>query len=107
LPDPDGAADEAGGVGVGFEGVVGNEAGLVLVGAVIARPGGDGTETLDRGDEREAALFRVCLWKTKAWTCRRSGSRRRLRAQWMNNANSSSVVSLATVRRMRARSRGL
>ena len=61
LPDPDGAADEAGRIGVGFEGVVGNEAGLVLVGAVIARPGGDGTKTLNRGDEREAALFRVLL----------------------------------------------
>ena len=61
LPDPDGTADEAGRIGVGFEGVVNNEGGFVLVGAVIARPGGDGTKTLDRGDEREAALFRVLL----------------------------------------------
>jgi Type I phosphodiesterase / nucleotide pyrophosphatase len=52
-------------------------------------------------------LFGSCLWKTKAWTWRRSGSRRRLRAQWMKSANSSSVVSSATVRRTRARSRGL
>ena len=42
LPDPDRATDEAGWVGVGFERVVGNEAGLVPVGAVIARASGDG-----------------------------------------------------------------
>jgi hypothetical protein len=42
LPDPDRAADEAGGIGVGFERVVGQEAGLVLVGPVIARAGDDG-----------------------------------------------------------------
>jgi hypothetical protein len=111
LPDPDRAADEAGRIGVSFKSVVVDEGGLVLVGAVIAGAGGDGTKTLDGGDERDAALFGVvlgsCLLKTKAWTWRRRGSRRRLRAQWINKANSSSVVSLATVRRMRARSRGL
>lgn len=47
LPDPDRAADEAGWIGVGFEGVVSNEAGRVLVGAVIARADGVGTETFD------------------------------------------------------------
>ena len=30
LPDPDRTTDEAGRIGVGFEGVVGNEAGLVV-----------------------------------------------------------------------------
>jgi hypothetical protein len=90
LPDPDRATDKAGGIGLGFEGVVADEGGLGFV-----------------GDEGEAALFRVGLVNAKAWTWRRKGSRRRPRAQWMNRANSSSVVSLATVRRMRARSRGL
>jgi hypothetical protein len=61
LPDPDRAADEAGRIGVRLEGVVSNEGGLVLVGAVIARAGGDGAKALNRGDEREAALFRVLL----------------------------------------------
>jgi len=55
----------------------------------------------------ESLTVRPIIPGTKAWTWRRSGSRRRLRAQWMKSANSSSVVSSATVRRMRARSRGL
>jgi hypothetical protein len=63
LPDPDRAADEACRIGVGFEGVVGDEAGLVFVGTVIARAGGDGAETFDGGDEGEPALFGVVLVK--------------------------------------------
>jgi hypothetical protein len=59
LPDPDGAADEAGRFVVGFEGVIADEGGLVFVGAVIARAGGDGAKAFDGGDERKAALFRV------------------------------------------------
>jgi hypothetical protein len=102
LPDPDGAADEAGRIGLGFEGIVGDEGGLVFVGAVIAPR----NPSIDVTRERRR-FFGSVLWKTKAWTWRRRGSRRRLRAQWMKSANSSSVVSLATVRRMRARSRGL
>jgi hypothetical protein len=61
LPDPDRAADEAGRIGLGLESVVGNEGGFVFVGAVIAGAGGDGADAFDRGDEREAALFRVML----------------------------------------------
>jgi len=45
----------------GFERVVGDEGGLAFVGAIIARAGGDGAETFDRGDEGKAALFRVGL----------------------------------------------
>ena len=56
-----GATDEAGRIGVSFEDVVDKDAGFVLVGAVIARAGGDGAKTFDGGDEGEAALFRVVL----------------------------------------------
>ena len=48
-------------IDLGFEGIVGDEGGLVFVGAVIARAGGDGAKTFDGGDERETALFRVGL----------------------------------------------
>jgi hypothetical protein len=65
LPDPDGAAGEAGGVGVGFEGVVTHEAALIFVGAIIASAGGDGAKTFDRGDERKTPLFRVLLVEDK------------------------------------------
>ena len=51
LPDPDRATDEAGRIGVGFERVVADEGGLVFIGAVIARAGGDGADAFDRGDE--------------------------------------------------------
>jgi hypothetical protein len=61
LPDPDRATDQAGRIGVGFESVVSNEGGLALVKAAIAGAGGDGAETFDRGDEREAALLGVLL----------------------------------------------
>jgi len=61
LPDPDEAADEAGRIGVGFESVVGDEGGLVFIGAVIARAGGDGADAFDGGDERETPLFGVVL----------------------------------------------
>jgi hypothetical protein len=64
---------------------------------------GRGVEPVD--DERAVAADPFEAFARRA--CRRSGSRRRLRAQWMKSANSSSVVSVATVRRMRARSRGL
>ena len=107
LPDPDGATDEAGWIGVGFESVVGNEAGLVLVGAVIAGACGGGAKAFDGVTRERRRFFGSFLLKMKAWTWGRRGSRRSLHAQWMKNANSLSVVSLATVRRMRARSRGL
>ena len=38
-----------------------NGGGLVLVGAVIARAGGDGTKAFDGRDEGETALFRVVI----------------------------------------------
>ena len=47
LPDPDRATDEAGRIGLVFKGVVVDERGLVLVGAVIARAGGDGAKAFD------------------------------------------------------------
>jgi hypothetical protein len=65
LPDPDRTADEAGRIGVSFEGVVGHEAGLVFGGAIIARAGGDGTETFDGGDEGKTPLFWVVLVEDK------------------------------------------
>jgi hypothetical protein len=57
LPDPDRTADEAGRIGLGFEAVVGDKAGLGLVGPVIARAGGDGADAFDGRDERETAFF--------------------------------------------------
>jgi hypothetical protein len=61
LPDPDRAADKACWIGLGLERVVGQEAGLVFVGTVIAGTGGDGPKPFDRGDERETTLFRIVL----------------------------------------------
>jgi hypothetical protein len=53
-------------IGLGFEGVIVDEGGLFLVGAVIARAGGDGAETFDGGDEREATLLRVSLMEDES-----------------------------------------
>ena len=77
--------------------------GLVLVGAVIARAGGDGAKTFDRGDEREAALLRVSLLEDEGVDLPTERIEAEAARQWMKRANSSSVVSMATVRRMRAR----